>query len=729
MKKVEILSPVGGMHVLNAAIEGGADAVYLGGKQFGARNYADNFDLEEMKSVILKCHLYGIKVYVTLNTSIYEREVSSFMEYVDFLCSNGVDALIMQDLGMIDLVHKTYPSLELHGSTQMHIHTLEGALFAKRIGLKRIVLARETPISVICEIKKKVDIEIEVFVHGALCMSYSGQCLMSYLTHGRSGNRGTCSQCCRLPYQVDGDSLYILSMKDLCTLEHLDKLVALGIDSFKIEGRMKSPEYVYLTTFLYQKYTKQYQETGMLFVDKQDLIDLQKIFSRSFTPGYMFEKNYENITNDYRGNHMGIPIGKVVNVKNRIFIKLSASVRQGDAIRILHSKRDVGGYLNYIYKKENLVKEAKAGDVISIPYMAGVSVLDEVLKTVDISLQKHLQKRIENRKRKVVLKGTLCIQIGAPISFTLFDGNSKVQVQSSYLVQKASNAPLTKQRIEMQMKKLGDSVFSLEELDINMEESIFIPIHVLNELRREATLKLEEKRCEGKVYEKKNYFLEVPFFPQEKTKSIVLLDDSFFDEVLKENFSNIYFEEYDQYQKWQQYSNVGFRLPRIEPPFYAASSFLVGEVGSILRGKCSTDYSFNVFNSYTVALLHSMGVGKVTLSIELSEEDIKELIEKYRLRYHKNPSLSFFLYGRVEAMVMKMDFLKKYQKDSIEITDSYNHSFLLKKKDYYTVLYDKTVRNLKASSYYALGILDVCFFVSNKNEWDFLKKNLKFIGE
>lgn len=723
MKKVEILSPVGGINVLRAAIEGGADAVYLGGKQFGARNYASNFDEEEIKKAIYECHLYGIKVYVTMNTSIYEKEVPSFMEYVDFLCSNGVDALIMQDLGMIDLVHQTYPSLELHGSTQMNIHTLEGAIFAKKIGLKRIVLARETPISVIREIKQKVDIALEVFVHGALCMSYSGQCLMSYLMGGRSGNRGTCSQCCRLSYELeDGQSFYLLSMKDLCTLEYIDQLVDAGIDSFKIEGRMKSPEYVYLTTHLYQKYTGLYQETGILKVDQLDLINLQKLFSRSFTKGYLFGEKSFNITNDYRGNHMGISLGKVVKVKNQIFIKLSSPIKQGDAIRILHGKKDVGGYVNYIYKNGKLVREAMTGDIISIPYMEGVSVLDPVLKTVDSSLQSSIQKKIEEKKRKVLLKGSLNIEIGKPISFTLSDGTNSVQVESSYLVEKALRAPLTKQRIEQQMEKLGDTIFLLEKLDISLRKTVFIPIHVLNELRRDALLLLEKKRCEKKVYEKKVYFRNVPNFSYKRTKSIVLLEDTFFEEVLQDGFSNIYFERYDQYQKWKRYPGVGLRLSRVNPTFYPDVPVMALEYGSLFCEHCTTDYGFNVFNSYTVAFLHSIGVERVTLSIELEKEDVQCLIDSYRLRYKCNPYVSVFIYGKIEAMVMKMNFLEKYKKNPIKIKDFRKRLFLLERKEKSTVLYDLSIRNLHDFEYYRLGISDVCIFISNEQEWRSYKK-------
>ena len=259
MKKPELLSPAGNMECLKAAIEGGADAIYLGGLNFGARAYSANFNDEEIIEAIKYAHLYGVKIYVTVNTMITEELVKPFIKYVDFLHKNNVDAIIIQDIGMIDYLRKTYPNLEIHVSTQAHIHNLEGVKFIEKLGLKRVVLARETSIDLIKEIKENTNIELEVFIHGALCISYSGECLMSSLIGGRSGNKGTCAQSCRMKYSFmhEGKKInkddYLLSTKDLNTLNNIDKLIDIGIDSLKIEGRMKSKEYVYLVTKLYRK--------------------------------------------------------------------------------------------------------------------------------------------------------------------------------------------------------------------------------------------------------------------------------------------------------------------------------------------------------------------------------------------------------------------------------------------------------------------------------------------
>ena len=241
MKKPEILSPVGSMASLYAAIEGGCDAVYLAGKLFGARAFADNFSNEELIFAINYAHKYGVKVYVTTNTLVYDSEIPAFMKYIEFLYTNNVDAIIIQDIGMFDLVHKTFPDLEIHISTQMHIHNQEGVELVKSLGASRVVLARETPIDLVKKIRNIPDIELEIFVHGALCISYSGQCLMSSLIGGRSGNRGTCAQCCRQPYELFCNDIkiskdnYLLSTRDLCTIEHIGELIEAGVDSLKIE--------------------------------------------------------------------------------------------------------------------------------------------------------------------------------------------------------------------------------------------------------------------------------------------------------------------------------------------------------------------------------------------------------------------------------------------------------------------------------------------------------------
>ena len=263
----ELLSPAGNIECLKAAINNGADACYLGGKSFGARAFAGNFTNEELKEAVEYAHLYGVKIYITVNTIIYNNEVNDFIEYIKYLYQIGVDALIMQDIGMISLVRQTFPNFEIHASTQLHNHNNEGIKALKDLGVTKVVLDREMTLEQIENIN--VDIEKEVFIHGALCNSYSGCCLFSYMNGGRSGNRGECTQPCRLPYKlikngkyISNEDKYLLSTRELNTIHNFDKLMNSDITCFKIEGRMKSPSYVGYITRIYRKLIDNYQKNN-----------------------------------------------------------------------------------------------------------------------------------------------------------------------------------------------------------------------------------------------------------------------------------------------------------------------------------------------------------------------------------------------------------------------------------------------------------------------------------
>jgi len=298
MKKIELLIPVGNMECLKVAVHYGADAVYLGGKKFGARAYSNNFTNDEMIEAIRYCHLYGVKIYVTVNTMIYNEEVKEFITYLHFLYTNGVDAVIMQDVGMITLARKLLPNLEVHISTQAHNHNESGVNYYKTIGCTRVVFDRESSLESIKEIS--VPIEKEVFVYGALCVCYSGNCLFSALNGGRSANRGMCVGSCRLPYTLVQDkqnirSGYLLSTKDLFTINHLKELLDSSIDSLKIEVRMKSKEYVAVVTKIYRKLIDQYYQGEKIILDEEDKKNLLKTYNREFSEGYLFST--QNIIN------------------------------------------------------------------------------------------------------------------------------------------------------------------------------------------------------------------------------------------------------------------------------------------------------------------------------------------------------------------------------------------------------------------------------------------------
>jgi len=295
-KRAEILAPAGGKEALLAGISAGADAFYIGGTKFGARAYADNPSQDELLELIDLVHLYDKKIYLTLNTLLKEDEFSEMLSFLTPLYKAGLDAVIVQDLGVLKVVRECFPQLSIHASTQMSITSRFGASFLKDQGVERIVPARELSLEELLRIKKETDIELECFVHGAMCYAYSGQCLFSSLLGGRSGNRGQCAQPCRLPYMVDKVKHDYLSMKDLCTLDLLPELILAGISSFKIEGRMKSPSYVYQVVSMYRKYRDLYYDKKDYVVSVEDKRTLEAAYQRrGYSSGYYQEKNKANL--------------------------------------------------------------------------------------------------------------------------------------------------------------------------------------------------------------------------------------------------------------------------------------------------------------------------------------------------------------------------------------------------------------------------------------------------
>ena len=696
MKRPELLAPAGSMESLKAAIAAGCDAVYLSGKMYGARAFANNFDNDELESAIKLCHLYGIKVYITVNTLIYEDEVESFLEYIEFIHKINVDAVIMQDLGMIDLVRKMFPNLEIHASTQAHVHNLEGTKFMEQLGLARVVLARETPIELIEEIKKNTNIELEIFVHGALCLSYSGQCLMSSLIGGRSGNRGSCAQCCRQPYdliknnkKINKDK-YLLSTKDLNTLYNIDKLIDIGIDSLKIEGRMKRPEYVYLIVSLYRKAIDSYIKKGRIDIKDEDIKEIKKIFNRQFTKGFIFHEDNNNFTNSYRPNHMGIDIGKVITYKNnKVTIKLSDELNIGDGIRILGN--DVGLTITNIFKNGKKVISAIKGDIVTIPIKEKVFNDSKVVKTTDIKQLNKINELIQI-ERKISVDISIKLKENKPIQLSVNDGVNTVTVESEQIIEKALKQPSSKEDILKQINKLGNTIYLVSNINIDYENNLFVPVKVLNELRRKVFNELDNKRLFVIPFVKKEYHIDIPDFDVVKKKSILInhLEDY-------EECDEVYVDNIDLYH---QIDNATLKIERVleHLPDYH-QRLLVGEIGSIYKYEnIVTDFSLNVTNSYTVALLHSLGVDKVTLSYELNDEQIKQLVDNYHFRYNKHPNLELIIQGYEEVMISKYKL-----PDKSYLVDRFNNKYQIKIKNNLMHIYNYKLRNMK-NDYYNLGI-------------------------
>lgn len=694
MKKVELLAPAGNMENLKYAVMAGCDAVYLGLKKFGARAFSSNFSDNEFIEAVNYCHLYGVKVYVTLNTIIYDYEVEDFLKTVDFIHKNNVDAVLIQDLGMLDLVRKTYPNLEVHASTQMHIHNLDGVKVLEKLGIKRAVLARETSIDTIKHIKENSNIELEVFVHGALCVSYSGECLMSKFIGGRSGNRGECAGACRLSYDVVdcnnnilNKNKYPISTKDLNTIYYIDKLIESGVASLKIEGRMKSKEYVYMVVKLYRDTIDNYYKTGKVIVNEDDLLKLKKIFNREYTKGFLFNINNNELINSYRPNHMGVNVGKVLNYKNGYAtILLTDHVSIGSGLRVLSkNNKDVGILVNEFYKNNKLVKDAYRDDIISIKVHDKVFKDDIVVITNDKSISNGIEDYIKNNKRKVLISGKVSCKLGI-ITLEVSDGINNVVVSSNNVF-KSINKSTTKEDISVKLNKLVNTVYKFNSLDINIDSNLFIPLKEINGLKNYMVMLLNDKRLYKINYVKSKYYIDLPDFKKEElitcyTNNINNLD---------KKYDIVYTDE-----------NC---LPRVIDKYENYNNVMIGELGGF--NKCSnvtTDVSFNVVNSYAVAFLHSMGASCVTLSYEMTDTDIENLVNSYINRYNKRPNLELIVYGYPVIMCSKYSLNKEYNKNILYLKDRFNNKFrvITKNNIMYIYFYNKIDKYDK--KYYEMGI-------------------------
>jgi putative protease len=668
MKKTELLIPVGNKECLLAAIHNGADAVYLGGKKFGARAYSNNFDEQEMIEAIKLCHLYGVKIYVTVNTMIYNSEVTEVLNYLNFLYINNVDAVIMQDNGMIELARKTIPNLEIHVSTQAHNHNKPAIEHYKSIGCTRVVFDRESSLESIKNMD--VDIEKEVFVYGALCICYSGNCLFSALNGGRSANRGMCVGSCRLPYSLYKNEIkqkegYILSTKDLNTLPNLKQILDANIDSLKIEGRMKSKEYVAIVTKTYRKLIDNYYEGKDLILTKEDNEKLLKTYNREFTTGYLFEE--PNIINEKTSNHQGVPIGKVIGVNNkRITIQLDKDLYQNDAIRF--DKPNKGMYVNSLYNTKGLlVSSISKGNTCQVDNKDRIMIKDllgsNVLKTIDTKLNEELNS-IQEKKIKVDISFKAIIGQNSILSIT--DNINTIETTGN-IIDKALNAPITKERITEQLSKLGNTPYKLNDIDITMDDNIFINLKELNELRRNAVEQLTIKREGTPISDKPITIKEYPYKTSTKPKlSILTRNEDQLKLAISNNIDIIYTTEESLYNKYKENKNIYLRLDRVleQHPSYINENLLCTEFGSIVKyGKennIRTDYYLNAANDHTISKYLNLNSKSVTISIEADNLQINDIKNKEQSE--------LIVYGYPECMIIKNNIFnirdeKTYIKD------------------------------------------------------------------
>lgn len=488
----ELLAPAGDFESLKAAVLNGADAVYIGGKEFSARQSAANFDRDEIVSAVRFCHSYGAKVYITLNTLLNDDELEKALNYAGFLYETGVDALIIQDLGLLKSLREYIPEFELHASTQMTAHNLDAVNYLHSLGVKRVVLSRELSLDEISYITKnaEAEAETEVFIHGALCISFSGQCLMSSMIGKRSGNRGRCAQPCRKEYSIDGSKYaYYLSPRDLSALEFINKIKDTGAASLKIEGRMKKPEYVATIVSAYRK-ALDGKMTGC------DVDDVMQIFNRGgFTSDFMFKRQGKNMMCYDSPKNRGTYIGYVTSESGKFAeVKLSAPLSVGDGVEVFG--KNIGAPVGSIKLNKTDVKSANPGSVVLI-YLDGAKKGDKIYKTFDMDLNERARKSFTgNDIKRVPLTAKFEAHKGSKIKLTAFKNGITVE-EEGIEPEMALKVPTTDDKIISSLSKTKDTPFYFKSIDIDMDNDIAIPVSHLNAIRRGAIEKLID-RLQGK---------------------------------------------------------------------------------------------------------------------------------------------------------------------------------------------------------------------------------------
>lgn len=633
IKKIELLSPVGNERGLKAAVNSGANGVYFGAKSFNAREYAaENFDDKAIDNAIKFAKLRNVKVYITVNTLVYNDEIDKAILLIKNIYDMGADAIIVQDLGIIDIVRNNL-NIPMHASTQMSCNNTYSVKLLEKLGIERVVLARETSIENIKEIRKNTNIELETFIHGALCVSFSGQCAYSYLHGGRSANRGACAQACRMEYS-GGKTDYPLSSKDLMTIDIIPNLIEAGINSFKIEGRAKRSEYVAITTSIYRKAIDFALQNKNIETEKYKE-SLIKIFNRGgFSEGYYY--NSKDIFENYKPNHNGEFIGKITDYKkNKIYIKADKELNVYDGLSFGESGK-IGMQISDLYKDNIRVKSGK-GNLSFSAVLKNINVGDKVYRTTDKSQMDEANIIIESDNFKHLLNLNCIIDYDKKIKFKVSCNENKklnIEYTSDYLVEKAKNSETKKSDIIKALSKTGGTVFKFENINIIINfEKPFIPVKVLNEARRSIINSLEKILIQNRKidYDKniKNIFKEKIEYPNTNLKVAIISDINHkvkdYDKIIL--FPKIYDADIQKF--FNEGLIDGIILPHItfdkdiELIKNIVSKDMIvicnnlGQIEALL-GKCIiwAGIGMNTINNKTVDFLYKLGVSTVISSIE-----------------------------------------------------------------------------------------------------------------
>ena len=701
---VELLAPAGTREALIAAVESGADAVYLAGDHFGARAYASNFAADDLRWAVHFAHLRNVRINVTVNTIVGDTEMTALADYLRFLASLKVDAVLVQDLGVAKLAHDLVPALPLHASTQMSVHNLAGVEALAALGFTRVVLAREVPLADIQTICAASPIEIEVFMHGAICICCSGQCLMSSMIGGRSGNRGRCAQPCRLPYtlvdeqgqDVLGDKAgqYLLSPRDFNTIDILPQLVAAGVSSLKIEGRMKRPEYVATVVRTYREALDRCLSGASYQVRQAQRDNLTQIFNRDFTTGFLLGHPGAQMMSDRRPNNRGLLVGRVLAAdwaKEQVTLKLTGRLAQGDQIDFWVK---VGGRVTATVDTMQtadgaVVTEAETGETITLPLAGHVHPHDRVFKVYDAALMTAARAAYQTGApvRRMPIRAYVTAAIGQPLHIRLTDAAGHTgEGETAFLGEAARKRPLTQETVLKQVNRLGTSVYKLTELQCDLADGVMVPMSEINEARRQAVEALDavrladfetsavqhaaagwqDKRQRRTLTRQASLMVTVENLAQAQAAVAAGADGLLFG---GESYAHQFLSSQDYQAVWQYAKQQGVRLdyntPRIVrmrdeqaflqlldawqscPPM-AVHVHNFSELALVREHTdfaLHADYSLISYNQQTLAFWQAYGVAEATLSPELNAGQIKALVP------HSPLPLTCIGYGRLELMI------------------------------------------------------------------------------
>lgn len=697
-KTIELLSPVGNFECLKAAIQNGANAVYLGASNFSARASATNFNFEELKSAIEYAHVRNVKVHLALNTLIKNNEIKNALSLASYAYEMGIDAIIVQDLGLANILIKSFPELPIHASTQMTIHNLEGVLQAEKLGFSRVILSRELSLDEINYICRNSNIEIECFIHGALCISYSGQCLFSSMVGGRSANRGKCAQACRLPYELLEDNEkcidkgYLLSPRDLCGLDNLGTLIDSGVKSLKIEGRLKSPEYVATVTRIYRKYIDLYLKNGKFKVNDKDRLDLLQVFNRGgFSSGHFDENPNRNLVFKEKPNNMGIYIGNVANFNSNnghIKLNLLDSIEIGDTITF--EKENTRYTVSELMIGNSNIRKGSTGQIVTIGRMKGnIHLSDKIYKLSSKSLSKSAIDTYENvESKKIPLSCKIAIKKDSPICVKVKPINNYgnyqdivISITSDIYPIASINRPITEGKIIEQFKKTNNTPYEFSKFSITLDDNLYIPsISALNALRRKVLEELEasaiKRSIRVPIEPKFKKFIEEPHTCKSKKISLLLnvlnldfnynnlknvdrvyIPVKYFSSQKYESILNIITSKFNTYIYMPtitktNYKNIFINSISSALSKYKIKGFVVSNLAgfTLLKGLKENydfigNYTLNVFNDYTVNELNNLGLSSITLSPELNRFDIEHI--------SSNIATELIVYGNTPLMNIK----------------------------------------------------------------------------